>query len=122
MDRHGFAPIALSIGMVLIGLLASLAMLKCNTNENEYVAAMKSDLLNLMAAEEAHFADMTTYSTDKAAVGVSESAGVTITIDNAGGKGFSARAAHTGTAKTCTIYVGDGGGGATVGNEGAPTC
>ncbi len=103
MDRHGFAPIALSIGMVLIGLLASLAMLKCNTNENEYVAAMKSDLLNLMAAEEAHFADMTTYSTHKAAVGVSESAGVTITIDNAGGKGFSASAAHTVTAKTCTI-------------------
>ena len=122
MDPKGFTLIEFLIAMVLIGFLAGLAIVKSNTEEKAYVAAMRSDLLNLIAAEEAHFADMTTYSSDKAVVGVSESAGVTITITNAGGKGFAASSVHTGTAKTCTIWVGDGGGGATAGNEGAPTC
>ena len=123
MDRKGFTLIELLIVVVIIGILAAIAIPKfANTKEKAYIAAMKSDLRNLVTAEEAYFADFTTYSTDKVAVGANESAGVTVTIGNATGKGFAASSVHTGTAKTCTIWVGDGGGGPTAGAEGAPTC
>ena len=64
MNRKGFTLIELLIVVVIIGILAAIAIPKfANTKEKAYVAAEKSDLRNLVTAEEAYFADHTTYTT-----------------------------------------------------------
>src|SRR5881397_2020848 len=63
MSRHGFTLIELLIVVVIIGILAAIAIPKfANTKEKAYIASMKSDLRNLVTAEEAYFADSVKYS------------------------------------------------------------
>jgi len=120
MNRKGFTLIELLIVVVIIGILAAIAIPKfANTKEKAYVAAMKSDLRNLVTAQESYFADNVTYTTDLGTA-FSASAGVTVTIGTATGTGWAASAAHNGTTKTCEIAV--GGGVATGQNEGEPKC
>ena len=60
--RKGFTLIELLIVVVIIGILAAIAIPKfANTKSKAYVTAMKSDLRNLVTAEEAFFADSTYY-------------------------------------------------------------
>src|SRR5207247_9806546 len=65
MNRKGFTLIELLIVVVIIGILAAIAIPKfANTKEKAYLASMKSDLRNLVTAEEAYFADsVKSYST-----------------------------------------------------------
>ena len=63
MKRKGFTLIELLIVVVIIGILAAIAIPKfANTKEKAYIASMKSDLRNLVTAEEAYFADSVKYS------------------------------------------------------------
>src|SRR5260221_9783044 len=63
MSRKGFTLIELLIVVVIIGILAAIAIPKfANTKAKAYVASMKSDLRNLVTAEEAYFADSVKYS------------------------------------------------------------
>src|SRR5256712_8988475 len=63
MNRKGFTLIELLIVVVIIGILAAIAIPKfANTKEKAYLASMKSDLRNLVTAEEAYFADSIKYS------------------------------------------------------------
>jgi type II secretion system protein G len=63
MNRKGFTLIELLIVVVIIGILAAIAIPKfANTKEKAYIASMKSDLRNLVTAEEAYFADSIKYS------------------------------------------------------------
>src|SRR5947209_5949698 len=56
--RKGFTLIELLIVVVIIGILAAIAIPKfANTKSKAYVTAMKSDLRNLVTAEEAFFSD-----------------------------------------------------------------
>ena len=56
MSRKGFTLIELLIVVVIIGILAAIAIPKfANTKEKAYLASMKSDLRNLITAEEAYF-------------------------------------------------------------------
>src|SRR5690348_15639938 len=65
MNRKGFTLIELLIVVVIIGILAAIAIPKfANTKEKAYIASMKSDLRNLVTAEEAYFADSVKYSTN----------------------------------------------------------
>jgi len=63
MNTKGFTLIELLIVVVIIGLLAAIAIPKfANTRSKAYIAAMKSDLRNLVTAEESFFADSIKYS------------------------------------------------------------
>ncbi len=124
LNRKGFTLIELLIVVVIIGILAAIAIPKfSNTKEKAYMAAMKSDLRDLVTAEESYFADNTTYTTDQAAMGHDTSTGVTLTVVLAGGPplGYSATTVHTGTAETCAIYI-QAPVTAPATNEGEPRC
>ena len=121
LDRKGFTLIELLIVVVIIGILAAIAIPKfANTKEKAYIAAMKSDLRNLITAEESYFADNTTYGS-LANLGTSYNAsqGVTVTTGSVSGTGWAATATHNGTTQSCTIALG---GAAGTGREGEPIC
>ena len=62
MNRKGFTLIELLIVVVIIGILAAIAIPKfANTKSKAYITAMKSDLRNLVTAEEAFFSDSSKY-------------------------------------------------------------
>ena len=63
-SRKGFTLIELLIVVVIIGILAAIAIPKfANTKTKAYTAAMKTDLRNLVSAEEAFHADSVFYTT-----------------------------------------------------------
>jgi len=60
--KKGFTLIELLIVVVIIGILAAIAIPKfANTKTKAYTAAMKSDLRNLVTAEESFFSDSGKY-------------------------------------------------------------
>ena len=62
MNRKGFTLIELLIVVVIIGILAAIAIPKfANTKEKAVVASMKSDLRNLVTAQEGFFSDNQDY-------------------------------------------------------------
>ena len=124
-NTKGFTLIELLIVVVIIGILAAIAIPKfANTKQKAYVAAMKSDLRNLVTAQESYFADQVTYTTSTTAINFTPSTGVTVTIGAATGTGWSATSSHNAlpTAKTCGIYVGSATPPVAGGNEGEPKC
>ena len=120
-NKKGFTLIELLIVVVIIGILAAIAIPKfANTKEKAYVASMKSDLRNLITAQEAYFSDNnSSYASSTTTLGTNyrASSGVTVTISTVTATGWKATSAHGSTTKTCAISLG---GGAT--NEGEPVC
>src|SRR2546428_2286866 len=63
MNCKGYTLIQLPSAEVIIGILPAIAIPKfANTKAKAYIASMKSDLRNLVPAEEAYFADSVKYS------------------------------------------------------------
>jgi type IV pilus assembly protein PilA len=120
-NTKGFTLIELLIVVVIIGILAAIAIPKfANTKEKAYIASMKSDLRNLVTAQEAYFSDNnSTYAGSTTAMGTNYkgSTGVTVTINSSTNTGWAASASQNSTTKTCSITLG---GGST--NEGTPIC
>ncbi len=121
LDRKGFTLIELLIVVVIIGILATIAIPKfSNVKERAYVAAMKSDLRNLVTTEETYFADNLTYgSIANLGSAYSSSAGVTVATSAVTASGWSASATHTNAGQTCTLALGAAAG---TGAAGVPAC
>ena len=121
MNRKGFTLIELLIVVVIIGILAAIAIPKfANTKEKAYLASMKSDLRNLVTAEEAYFADSVKYTTNLGTA-FSTTSGVVGPTIALTADGWTANVSHTTTPKTCAIYVGSTAL-APATKEGAPAC
>jgi prepilin-type N-terminal cleavage/methylation domain-containing protein len=124
MNRKGFTLIELLIVVVIIGILAAIALPKfANTKEKAYLASMKSDLRNLVTAEEAYFADSVKY-VDPLPPGTTLTTGVSLSGGKSATDGFWASVSHNATTKTCDIYVGASSAGSVkwAKTEGAPAC
>jgi type II secretion system protein G len=123
MNRKGFTLIELLIVVVIIGILAAIAIPKfANTKAKAYIASMKSDLRNLVTAEEAYFADSVKYTTDLGtafAVTTGNQDPPTIALT---GDGWTATLTNVNYAgHTCAIYIGSTAK-APAGKEGEPKC
>ena len=106
MNRKGFTLIELLIVVVIIGILAAIAIQKfANTKEKAYVASMKSDMRNLVTAEEAYFADSLKYTTDLGTAYAVTTANVLGTIALTG-DGWTATVTNVNSTKTCSIFIG----------------
>ncbi|OLC04368.1 MAG: hypothetical protein AUH78_09460 [Gemmatimonadetes bacterium 13_1_40CM_4_69_8] len=121
MKGNGFTLIELLIVMALIGLLATIAIPKlANTKERAQVAALKSDLRNLVTVEENYLAENAKYATDPGpAYHVSPGnrmPTITLTRD-----GWTAAISSPNTTQQCAVFVGSTPL-APATREGAPAC
>jgi len=106
--RKGFTLIELLIVVVIIGILAAIAIPKfANTKTKAYTAAMKSDLRNLVTAEEAFFSDSGKYVVyDTAQLKFKPSTGVSTPTISIGAGYWAATVTHTQISNfTCGIGV-----------------
>jgi type II secretory pathway pseudopilin PulG len=124
--------------VVIIGILAAIAIPKfANTKEKATLASMKSDLRNLVTAEEGFFSDNQDYAGLTGAAQVNGTAGagtvaftpttgnvIVIAYKDAGGWAATVtNPSLKGTIQTCGVYVGSGAKpNAAVVAEGAPAC
>ena len=123
-NRKGFTLIELLIVVVIIGILAAIAIPKfANTKSKAYITAMKSDLRNMVTAEEAFFSDSSKYSTSLTAINFKQSTGVGVPVIAVGAGFWSATVTHTQlTAKTCGIGVNTTNPITATAGDGEPTC
>ena len=105
--KAGFTLIELMIVIVIVGLLAAIAIPKFADSKNRaYIVSQRSDLANLALQQEIYFFNNRAYAGSAGAVGVSPSKGVTLTINEATGTGWSAATLHASTAVRCALYYG----------------
>ena len=107
-SRAGFTLIELTIVVVIIAILAAVGIPKfMYTKSKGYSAAARSDLRNLVTAEESYFSVHGVYSADLNLLGARSSNGVVIAFGTTDGSGWSAKAVHpAANPLVCAIYFG----------------
>jgi prepilin-type N-terminal cleavage/methylation domain-containing protein len=114
-NRKGFTLIELLIVVVIIGILAAIAIPKfAATKDKAKLASVKTDLRNLMTAQEAYFSDYATYGTFaqlQTASNFTVSAGNGTPAVTPAASGFTATITNstiTSPIDQCTVQVGAG--------------
>jgi hypothetical protein len=133
--RGGISVVRPALVLALLGLfLRWMRAPFWNTKEKAYVAAMKSDLRNLVTEEARHFAERGVYTAnlaDSIRSGTASSTrvpllqssvGVSVTVALVGPAGWYATARHNRTTTTCAIWVGSAPPHLTGTPEGEPKC
>jgi type IV pilus assembly protein PilA len=124
-NRKGFTLIELLIVVVIIGILAAIAIPKfANTKAKAYVTAMKSDLRNLVTAEEAFFADSSSYTATLANLKFQSSTGVSSPAIVTGAGYWTATVTHSQLPATqpCGVSINTTNPTIATASEGEPAC
>jgi type IV pilus assembly protein PilA len=105
--RKGFTLIELLIVVVIIGILAVIAIPKFeHTKGKANVSAIKSDLRNLMSAQESYYYDYQTYADDMSKLSMQPTKNVILQIFDANSLGWAATATHPQAFPlTCGVFV-----------------
>ena len=109
--RAGFTLIELMVCVVIIGVLAAVSVPRfANTKGKANLAAVKSDLHNLITAQETYFNEHQAYAASLASLallGSAGSQGVSVTLVEATASGWSAQAVHPAAVPvTCAVFYG----------------
>jgi Tfp pilus assembly protein PilE len=95
--------------VVILAILAALAIPRFkNTKAKAHSAALRTDLRNLMTAEESFFYSNNHYTTALDSLNFHGSPGVVVTVMEATGQGWSASTTHPESYPLmCAVYTGD---------------
>lgn len=108
-SSRGFTLVELLIVVFILGLLAVVALGKFEAAKDKgYLATLKADLKNLAIHEELYYSDFAnySYSTNLTTLAFVPSAGVTVTVLEGTGTGWSARATHSASPWSCALFYG----------------
>ena len=106
--KQGFTLIELLVVVVIVGLLAAMAIPKFGATKGKAnFAAMRSDLHNLVTAEESFFYEHHVYTAALDSLKYTTSHGVQVVINEATNAGWSATSQHPESyPHLCVIYAG----------------